>query len=121
MAHVKALAGSAAGITVGIFLLILACVGPTKNWWPMMALIPYALMLLPILMCGASDPDGNMSLILTGNFFIGACLTSTFAIPLIMFHLGVIEVGSFLLAFFSSVTIFGSGGGYVWWSALHPE
>eukprot|EP00808_Paulinella_micropora_P010418 g44691.t1 len=118
---VKALAAAAAGITIGIFLLILACIGKDKNWWPMLALIPYVLMLLPVFMCGHLEPDGNMSLILTGNFFIGACLTSTIAVPLILFHLESINLASFLLAFFSSVMIFGSGAGYTWWSAMHPD
>ncbi|XP_028772830.1 vacuolar protein sorting-associated protein 55 homolog [Neltuma alba] len=96
----------------GIVLQILAC-ALYDNWWPMLSVIMYFLLPLPLLCSGGSDDysllsesDGSWANVT--KFLTGASAIGSIAIPAILKHGGLIgwgamtmELGSFFVLVFA--------------------
>lgn len=85
-------------VSGGIILQILAC-ALYNNWWPMLTVIMYVLLPMPLMFFAGSD--GYSLLSESGNswanatkFLAGASAIGSIAIPAILKHAGVISWGA---------------------------
>ncbi|KMS97837.1 hypothetical protein BVRB_5g123310 [Beta vulgaris subsp. vulgaris] len=86
-------------VSGGIVLQILAC-ALYNNWWPMLSVIMYVLLPMPMMFFAGSDASslftessGNSWLNAT-KFLTGASVVGSIAIPAILKHAGVIGWGA---------------------------
>ncbi|XVF52415.1 hypothetical protein PTKIN_Ptkin05aG0016200 [Pterospermum kingtungense] len=96
--HTGKLAVLAILVTGGIVLQILAC-ALYNNWWPMLSVIMYVLLPMPLLFFAGSDGSALLSESDNGwvsatKFLTGASAVGSIAIPAILKHAGVIGWGA---------------------------
>ncbi|XP_030533792.1 vacuolar protein sorting-associated protein 55 homolog isoform X1 [Rhodamnia argentea] len=99
--HSGKLAFLAILVSGGIVLQILAC-ALYDNWWPMLSLIMYVLLPMPLLFFAGSDSSALFSESDSGwvnatKFLTGASAVGSIAIPAILKHAGVIGWGALVL------------------------
>ncbi|KAL5795249.1 hypothetical protein ACOSQ2_000069 [Xanthoceras sorbifolium] len=99
--HTGKLAFLAILVSGGIVLQILAC-ALYNNWWPMLTVIMYVLLPLPVLFLAGSDSsssfsESNNSWVNATKFLTGASAVGSIAIPVILKHAGVIGWGALLM------------------------
>ncbi|OAY24482.1 vacuolar protein sorting-associated protein 55 homolog [Manihot esculenta] len=85
-------------VSGGIILQILAC-ALYNNWWPMLSVIMYVLLPMPLLFFAGSDSsslfsESNNSWVNATKFLTGASAVGSIAIPAILKHAGVIGWGA---------------------------
>ncbi|KAA0053070.1 hypothetical protein IC582_014980 [Cucumis melo] len=85
-------------VSGGIVMQILAC-ALYNNWWPMLSVIMYVLLPMPLLFFAGSDSsslytDSNDSWINATKFLTGASTVGSIAIPVILKHAGIIGWGA---------------------------
>ncbi|RVX00169.1 Vacuolar protein sorting-associated protein 55-like [Vitis vinifera] len=107
--HSGKLAFLAILVSGGIVLQILAC-ALFNNWWPMLTVIMYVLLPMPLLFFAGSD-----ILLSFLNLGIGASAVGSIAIPAILKHAGVIGWGALALELSSFFVI------VVAIMCLHPD
>ncbi|CAJ1943157.1 unnamed protein product [Sphenostylis stenocarpa] len=88
-------------VSGGIVLQILAC-ALYKNWWPMLTVITYVLLPMPLLFFVGSDhsslfSESDNSWVNATKFLTGASAVGSIAIPAILKHSGVISWGAFAM------------------------
>jgi len=122
MANWKALVLVASGVSVGFLLLLLACALP-RDWWPMITLLPYAMIPVPFLLCGQIDANlvDESGWKIVGDFITGVLAVSVFAIPAVMAHVNAIDWLGLLLATLANIVIFATAVGYTIWKIRSPE
>ncbi|KAJ4728758.1 vacuolar protein sorting-associated protein 55-like [Melia azedarach] len=96
--HTGKLAFLAILVSGGIVLQILAC-ALYNNWWPMLSVIMYVLLPMPLLFFAGSDSSSLLSESDSGwvnatKFLTGASAVGSIAIPAILKHAGVIGWGA---------------------------
>ncbi|XP_031390662.1 vacuolar protein sorting-associated protein 55 homolog isoform X2 [Punica granatum] len=96
--HSGKLAFLAILVSGGIVLQILAC-ALYDNWWPMLTVIMYVLLPMPLLFLARSDgsslfTESNSGWVNATKFLTGASAIGSIAIPAILKHAGVIGWGS---------------------------
>ncbi|XP_077235236.1 vacuolar protein sorting 55 (VPS55) family protein [Tasmannia lanceolata] len=96
--HSGKLAFLAIMVSAGIVLQILAC-ALYHNWWPMLTLLMYVLLPMPLLFFAASDTSslissGGDSWVNAAKFMTGASAVGSIAIPVILKHADVIGWGA---------------------------
>lgn len=108
-------------VSGGIVLQILAC-ALYDNWWPMLTVIMYVLLPMPLLFFAGSDGSSVMSesespWVNATKFLTGASAVGSIAIPAILKHAGVIgwgalvmELSSFFVLVFSIMCYIKMGG-----------
>lgn len=86
-------------VSGGIVLQVLAC-ALYNNWWPMLTVIMYVLLPMPMMFFGGSDASsmftessGN-SWMHAAKFLTGASTVGSIAIPAILKHAGIIGWGA---------------------------
>ncbi|KAM7530942.1 hypothetical protein LguiB_034352 [Lonicera macranthoides] len=99
--HTGKLACLAMLVSGGIVLQILAC-ALYNNWWPMLTVLMYVLLPMPLLFFAGSDASAMLSE--SGNswvdatkFLTGASAVGSIAIPVILKHAGVICWGALIM------------------------
>ncbi|KAF5477709.1 hypothetical protein F2P56_004326 [Juglans regia] len=85
-------------VSGGIVLQILAC-ALYNNWWPMLTVLMYVLLPMPLLFLAGSDSSSLFSESESGwvnatKFLTGASAIGSIAIPVILKHAGVIGWGA---------------------------
>ncbi|XP_050265656.1 vacuolar protein sorting-associated protein 55 homolog [Quercus robur] len=108
-------------VSGGIVLQILAC-ALYDNWWPMLTVLMYVLLPMPLLFLAGSDGSSVMSesespWVNATKFLTGASAVGSIAIPAILKHAGVIgwgalvmELSSFFVLVFSIMCYIKMGG-----------
>ncbi|GKU95703.1 hypothetical protein SLEP1_g9031 [Rubroshorea leprosula] len=96
--HTGKLAFLAILVSGGIVMQILAC-ALYDNWWPMLTLIMYVLLPMPLLFFAGSDTssllsESDNSWVNATKFLTGASAIGSIAIPAILKHAGVIGWGA---------------------------
>ncbi|KAK8640029.1 hypothetical protein V6N13_138394 [Hibiscus sabdariffa] len=96
--HTGKLALLAILVSGGIVLQILAC-ALYNNWWPMLTVIMYVLLPMPLLFFTGSDASSLFSESDNGwvnatKFLTGASAVGSIAIPAILKHAGIIGWGA---------------------------
>ncbi|KAB2632298.1 vacuolar protein sorting-associated protein 55-like protein [Pyrus ussuriensis x Pyrus communis] len=95
--HTGKLAALAILVSGGIVLQILAC-ALYNNWWPMLTVIMYVLLPLPLLFFVGSDfsifSQSENGWVNATKFLTGASAIGSIAIPAILKHAGVIGWGA---------------------------
>ncbi|XVF10984.1 hypothetical protein REPUB_Repub07fG0230100 [Reevesia pubescens] len=96
--HTGKLALLAILVSGGIVLQILAC-ALYNNWWPMLTVIMYVLLPMPLLFFAGSDgysllSESDNSWVNATKFLTGASAVGSLAIPAILKHAGVIGWGA---------------------------
>ncbi|XWS49208.1 hypothetical protein CRYUN_Cryun13aG0144200 [Craigia yunnanensis] len=96
--HTGKLALLAIFVSGGIVLQILAC-ALYNNWWPMLTVIMYMLLPMPLLFFAGSDgssllSESDDSWVNATKFLTGASAVGSIAIPAILKHAGVIGWGA---------------------------
>ncbi|KAB1219590.1 hypothetical protein CJ030_MR3G011150 [Morella rubra] len=81
-------------VSGGIVLQILAC-ALYNNWWPMLTVLMYVFLPLPLLFFAGSDSsalfsESDNSWVNASKFLTGATTVGSIAIPAILTHAGVI-------------------------------
>ncbi|KAL5168281.1 Vacuolar protein sorting-associated protein 55 [Glycine soja] len=103
------LASLAILVSGGIVLQILAC-ALYNNWWPMLSVLTYVLLPMPLLFFAGSDDsifsESDNSWVNFTKFLTGASTVGGIAIPSILKHAGVIGWGAFAMEL-SSYFVFG--------------
>ncbi|KAK0590882.1 hypothetical protein LWI29_032801 [Acer saccharum] len=99
--HSGKLAFLAILVSGGIVMQILAC-ALYNNWWPMLTVIMYVLLPMPLLFFVGSDSSSLLSgsdnrWVNATKFLTGASAVGSIAIPVILKHAGVIGWGALLL------------------------
>ncbi|CBI33944.3 hypothetical protein VitviT2T_002373 [Vitis vinifera] len=99
--HSGKLAFLAILVSGGIVLQILAC-ALFNNWWPMLTVIMYVLLPMPLLFFAGSDTsslfsESGNSWVDATKFLTGASAVGSIAIPAILKHAGVIGWGALAL------------------------
>ncbi|XVE65234.1 hypothetical protein DITRI_Ditri07aG0164800 [Diplodiscus trichospermus] len=107
--HTGKLAVLAILVSGGIVLQILAC-ALYNNWWPMLTVIMYVLLPMPLLFFAGSNgsslfSESDNSWVSATKFLTGASAVGSIAIPAILKHAGVIGWGALAMEF-SSYFIF---------------
>ncbi|CAK9167782.1 unnamed protein product [Ilex paraguariensis] len=106
--HTGKLACLAILVSGGIVMQILAC-ALYDNWWPMLTVLMYVLLPMPLLFFAGSDTSsffsesGNSWVDVT-KFLTGASTIGSIAIPVILKHSGVIGWGALALELSSFFT-----------------
>ncbi|KAK9984904.1 hypothetical protein SO802_034429 [Lithocarpus litseifolius] len=85
----------------GIVLQILAC-ALYNNWWPMLTVLMYVLLPMPLLFLAGSDGSSVLSesespWVNATKFLTGASAVGSIAIPAILKHAGVIGWGALVM------------------------
>ncbi|GAV90134.1 Vps55 domain-containing protein [Cephalotus follicularis] len=85
-------------VSGGIVLQILAC-ALYDNWWPMLSVIMYVLLPMPLLFFAGSDSsslftESDSGWVNATKFLTGASAMGSIAIPAILKHAGVIGWGA---------------------------
>ncbi|XP_030945419.1 vacuolar protein sorting-associated protein 55 homolog [Quercus lobata] len=108
-------------VSGGIVLQILAC-ALYDNWWPMLTVLMYVLLPMPLLFLAGSDGSSVISesespWVNATKFLTGASAVGSIAIPAILKHAGVIgwgalvmELSSFFVLVFSIMCYIKMGG-----------
>ncbi|KAL4602202.1 hypothetical protein ACB098_10G029500 [Castanea mollissima] len=108
-------------VSGGIVLQILAC-ALYDNWWPMLNVLMYVLLPMPLLFFAGSDSSSVLSesespWVNATKFLTGASAVGSIAIPAILKHAGVIcwgalvmELSSFFVLVFSIMCYIKAGG-----------
>ncbi|XP_012084363.1 vacuolar protein sorting-associated protein 55 homolog isoform X2 [Jatropha curcas] len=124
--HTGKLACLAILVSGGIVLQILAC-ALYNNWWPMLSVIMYVLLPMPLLFFAGSDSsslisESDNSWVNATKFLTGASVVGSIAIPVILKHAGVIGWGAlamelssffvFVIAIMCYIGMNDDGGGY---------
>ncbi|KAB2604856.1 vacuolar protein sorting-associated protein 55-like protein [Pyrus ussuriensis x Pyrus communis] len=95
--HTGKLAALAILVSGGIVLQILAC-ALYNNWWPMLTVIMYVLLPMPLLFFVGSDSsifsESENGWVNATKFLTGASAIGSIAIPAILKHAGVIGFGA---------------------------
>ncbi|KAB2626049.1 vacuolar protein sorting-associated protein 55-like protein [Pyrus ussuriensis x Pyrus communis] len=95
--HTGKLAALAILVSGGIVLQILAC-ALYNNWWPMLTVIMYVLLPMPLLFFVGSDSsifsESENGWVNATKFLTGASAIGSIAIPAILKHAGVIGWGA---------------------------
>ncbi|KAJ6703995.1 LEPTIN RECEPTOR-RELATED [Salix viminalis] len=96
--HSGKLAFLAILVSGGIVLQILAC-ALYNNWWPMLTVIMYVLLPMPLLFFTGSDgsslfTESDSGWVNVTKFLTGASAVGSIAIPVILKHAGVIGWGA---------------------------
>ncbi|XWS62090.1 hypothetical protein CRYUN_Cryun07bG0181400 [Craigia yunnanensis] len=96
--HTGKLALLAILVSGGIVLQILAC-ALYNNWWPMLTVIMYVLLPMPLLFFAGSNgsallSESDNSWVNATKFLTGASAVGSIAIPAILKHAGVIGWGA---------------------------
>ncbi|XP_057977077.1 vacuolar protein sorting-associated protein 55 homolog isoform X1 [Malania oleifera] len=96
--HTGKLASLAILVSGGIVLQILAC-ALFNNWWPMLTVLMYVLLPMPLLFFAGSNTsslfsDSGSSWVNATKFLTGASAVGSIAIPAILKHAGVIGWGA---------------------------
>ncbi|RWR81492.1 vacuolar protein sorting-associated protein 55 [Cinnamomum micranthum f. kanehirae] len=99
--HSGRLAFLAIMVSAGIVLQILAC-ALFNNWWPMLTVLMYVLLPMPLLFFTGSDSSslfsgGGDSWVNATKFLTGASAVGSIAIPAILKHANVIGWGALAL------------------------
>ncbi|KAJ8651126.1 hypothetical protein MRB53_004149 [Persea americana] len=99
--HSGRLALLAIMVSAGIVLQILAC-ALFNNWWPMLTVLMYVLLPMPLLFFMGSDSSslfssGGDSWVNATKFLTGASAVGSIAIPAILKHANVIGWGALAL------------------------
>ncbi|ESW28627.1 hypothetical protein PHAVU_002G004600 [Phaseolus vulgaris] len=96
-------------VSGGIVLQVLAC-ALYNNWWPMLSVLTYVLLPMPLLFFAGSDDsifsESDNSWVNFTKFLTGASTVGGIAIPSILKHAGVIGWGAFAMEL-SSYFVFG--------------
>ncbi|XP_074317820.1 vacuolar protein sorting-associated protein 55 homolog [Silene latifolia] len=93
-----------------IVLQILAC-ALYDNWWPMLSVIMYVLLPMPLMFFAGSDASSlfeeasNDSWVNATKFLTGASTIGSIAIPVILKHAGVIGWGALAMQLSSFVVL----------------
>uniref|UniRef100_A0A453Q724 Vacuolar protein sorting-associated protein 55-like protein n=1 Tax=Aegilops tauschii subsp. strangulata TaxID=200361 RepID=A0A453Q724_AEGTS len=108
--HSGRLAALAILLSGGIVLQILAC-APYNNWWPMLTVLMYLILPMPVIFFLGSDSPSIMSNEGDGwvnftKFLTGTSIVGSIAIPSILKHAGVIGWGALTMEL-SSFAVFG--------------
>ncbi|CAO2819382.1 unnamed protein product [Amaranthus hypochondriacus] len=89
-------------VSGGVVLQILAC-ALYNNWWPMLTVIMYVLLPIPMMFFAGSDTSslftessGN-SWLDAAKFLTGASVVGSIAIPTILKHAGIIGWGALVM------------------------
>ncbi|XP_024522009.1 vacuolar protein sorting-associated protein 55 homolog isoform X2 [Selaginella moellendorffii] len=105
------LAGLAFMFSVGIMMQILAC-ALYSNWWPMLTALMYVMVPMPCLFFGSSSSESLLSVgDATGDwadaakFLTGFSTVGSIAIPAILRHAMLIEIGAMFLAYSSFIIL----------------
>eukprot|EP00262_Sarcandra_glabra_P021317 TRINITY_DN8952_c0_g1_i1.p2 TRINITY_DN8952_c0_g1~~TRINITY_DN8952_c0_g1_i1.p2 ORF type:complete len:139 (-),score=16.88 TRINITY_DN8952_c0_g1_i1:114-530(-) len=106
--HSGKLAFLAIMVSAGIVLQILAC-ALYNNWWPMLTVIMYVLLPMPLLFFAGSDSsslisDGGGGWVDAAKFLTGISVVGSIAIPVILKHADVIGWGALALELSSFFT-----------------
>ncbi|KAM0883826.1 hypothetical protein ACQ4PT_031360 [Festuca glaucescens] len=120
--HTGRLAAIALLASGGIILHLLACI-LYNNWWPMLTVLMYLVLTMPvILFLGADSPsmlsnesDGWVSFT---KFLTGASVVGSIAIPSILKHAGIIGWGALTMEL-SSFGVFGLA--ILWYIHMNRE
>ncbi|XP_010934870.1 vacuolar protein sorting-associated protein 55 homolog [Elaeis guineensis] len=120
--HTGQLAFLAILVAGGITLQVLAC-ALYNNWWPMLTVIMYVILPMPLLFFVGSNSTSLMSSDGDGwvnftKFLTGASVVGSIAIPSILKHAGIICWGALLMEL-SSFLIFGVA--IVWFLHMSNE
>ncbi|KAJ4825807.1 hypothetical protein Tsubulata_021817 [Turnera subulata] len=96
--HTGKLAFLAILVSGGIVLQILAC-ALYNNWWPMLTVIMYVLLPMPLLFFAGSDSsslfrESDNGWVNATKFLTGASAIGSIAIPAILKHSGIIGWGA---------------------------
>ncbi|XP_078178554.1 vacuolar protein sorting 55 (VPS55) family protein [Carex rostrata] len=107
--HSAQLALLAILVSGGIVLQILAC-ALYGNWWPMLTVVMYVLLPMPLLFFAGNDSssvmsDGTNAWANFTKFLTGASIVGSIAIPSILKHAGIIGWGALAMEL-SSFAIF---------------
>ncbi|XP_062146632.1 vacuolar protein sorting-associated protein 55 homolog [Alnus glutinosa] len=107
--HTGKLAFLAILVSGGVVLQILAC-ALYDNWWPMLTVLMYVLLPMPLLFFAGSNSSSLFSESENGwvnatKFLTGASTVGSIAIPAVLKHAGVIGWGALAMEF-SSFFIF---------------
>nr|CAD1831099.1 unnamed protein product [Ananas comosus var. bracteatus] len=97
-------------VSGGIVLQILAC-ALYNNWWPMLTVLMYLILPMPLMFFVGSDSSSIMSSGGNGwvnftKFLTGASVVGSIAIPSILKHAGIIGWGALSMEL-SSFVVFG--------------
>ncbi|KAJ3694000.1 hypothetical protein LUZ60_009480 [Juncus effusus] len=108
--HSARLALLAILVSGGIVLQILAC-ALYNNWWPMLTVLMYLILPMPLLFFVGSDGPSLMSTSSNGwdkftKFLTGMSIVGSIAIPSILKHAGIIGWGALAMEL-SSFAVFG--------------
>ncbi|CAL1383367.1 unnamed protein product [Linum trigynum] len=79
-------------VSGGIVLQVLAC-ALYNNWWPMLTVVMYVLLPMPLLFFAGSESvfqESDSSWMNASKFFTGASTVGSIAIPAILKHAGII-------------------------------
>ncbi|KAL6591404.1 hypothetical protein ACP70R_026033 [Stipagrostis hirtigluma subsp. patula] len=109
-------------VSGGIVLQILAC-ALYNNWWPMLTVLMYLILPMPLLFFLGSDTSSIMSNGGDGwvnftKFLTGASIVGSIAIPSILKHAGVIGWGALTMEL-SSFVVFGVA--ILWFLQMNGE
>jgi hypothetical protein len=110
---------AACGVFAGMCLLFVSCF-ISLRWWPMLVLLPYAMLPIPPFMCTtqqdySAQPGENVMQNL-GNFLVGILISSTFALHIMLQHLDIIDGLATFLAELANVVLYGTVIVYIVWS-----
>uniref|UniRef100_A0A1D1Z8M6 Vacuolar protein sorting-associated protein 55 n=1 Tax=Anthurium amnicola TaxID=1678845 RepID=A0A1D1Z8M6_9ARAE len=88
-------------VSAGIVLQVLAC-ALYNNWWPMLTVLMYILLPMPLIFFSGSDTNSLMSAEGSGwvdftKFLTGASAVGSIAIPSILKHADVIGWGALVM------------------------
>mmetsp|Transcript_18878 Transcript_18878/g.26391 ORF Transcript_18878/g.26391 Transcript_18878/m.26391 type:complete len:135 (+) Transcript_18878:95-499(+) len=105
---IKGLIGLAFAVTVGLVLVIIACV-VWQNGWPIIVVIAYFVAPIPNMIFGkcTSDPlETDSGWKGVGYFLTGVCIVSGFALPLVLAHVDVINFRALLLSLAGGIIVY---------------
>ncbi|CAI0385906.1 unnamed protein product [Linum tenue] len=83
-------------VSGGIVLQVLAC-ALYNNWWPMLTVVMYVILPMPLLFFAGSESifqESDSSWVNASKFFTGASTVGSIAIPAILKHAGIIGWGA---------------------------
>ncbi|KAE8731951.1 Vacuolar protein sorting-associated protein 55-like protein [Hibiscus syriacus] len=88
-------------VSGGIVLQILAC-ALYNNWWPMLSVIIYVLLPMPLMFLAGSDgysllSESDNGWVTATKFLTGASAIGSIAVPAILKHAGVIGWGALVM------------------------
>jgi hypothetical protein len=107
----KIIIGLSLALSVGLLLNILAC-ALWKKWWPIFSVIAYILAPIPNMMCtrfGVGYDDSKARAFEdAGHFMTAIFVVSGLAIPALLAHIKVIEIGALLMCISGGVVVYGT-------------